>query len=379
MRTVQEVIEFVSFQMQNTNAGYKTKLLTFVRTAWDNIRTMHDWKWFYRDGFMFRVVATYSTGEVAIANGSADVTGTDTTWTSSMVGRKFRIVGDESEYTIIKFTSTTSITIDRTFTGDTVTEKGYDIYQPTYFMSGDFQRIYHIRQESSGGNLDEVSERDFYRNHPDPMAVGIPDEYFLQRVPIGGVWLTIGKLSFAASGSDSGKTIKVRGISNGAEVEESIVLAAGSAISSTNSYSHIVKISKEPTANAVTVTLPDGDGDATGDTFVISPETTDAHFWKITVWPYPQDAIDIYGNYKHNPYPVYQLDDTIPDELDMAVQYAVWSFALSEDEQSREAKDKMFEFERVVARVIGMPVKFEHVRPRLILNPKAMYDRRTYT
>lgn len=379
MRTLQEVIDFVSDQMQNTNIGYQAKLLGFVKTIWDEVRFMHDWSWNYREGFLFRTVAAYSDGTVAVTNGSVAIVGTDTTFTSSMVGRKFRVQGDTSEYVVIDYTDATNITLDRAFTGTTDSSVSYDIYQPSYYLAGDFEAIYYIYQENSGIRLKEWSERDFYTHHPTPMSKGTPELYYLQRGPIGNVWLGTGLLSFSVDGTaNTGKQVTVRGVSDNVETYEVLTLNATQAISTTNSYSYISKISKEVTTTPVTITLPDALGQASGNTFALGPETTNSDFQKITLWDYPSEAIDMRGSYKRNPYTLSQLTDTVPDILDSAIKLGTWALALNEDEQYVESTRKNLEYRQAIARAIGLPVKSSHARLRLTLPRRGIYDRRYY-
>jgi hypothetical protein len=74
----------------------------------------------------------YSTGSVAVTNGDATITGTDTSWTSSMVGQYFRVdsngIGNSSKwYKIDSFTSTTELELDTTYEEATETLLDYHI------------------------------------------------------------------------------------------------------------------------------------------------------------------------------------------------------------------------------------------------------------
>lgn len=68
----------------------------------------------------------YITGTVAVTNGSANVVGTGTTFTSGMVGKAFKISGENKFYTVATFTDATHITIN-TYTGTTGSGKSYVI------------------------------------------------------------------------------------------------------------------------------------------------------------------------------------------------------------------------------------------------------------
>lgn len=62
---------------------------------------------------------SYTTGTVAVANTTGVVTGSGTTFTSSMVGRPFKADGHTTWYRVKTFTSTTSITIEDDSDDDT--------------------------------------------------------------------------------------------------------------------------------------------------------------------------------------------------------------------------------------------------------------------
>jgi len=93
-------------------------------------------------------VADYTTGTVAITNGSSVVTGSGTTFTTAMVGRYLKTT-DGFWYKINSFTSTTVIGLDRAYGGTTITGASYtlgelsplpDAYQdlPTYYAASQF-------------------------------------------------------------------------------------------------------------------------------------------------------------------------------------------------------------------------------------------------
>lgn len=75
----------------------------------------------------------YSTGTVAITNGSVVVTGTSTVFTQSMVGRVLRIGDDGYTYKISGYTSPTSITLEEPYIGLSDSGKNYKIGESFIF------------------------------------------------------------------------------------------------------------------------------------------------------------------------------------------------------------------------------------------------------
>ena len=88
-----------------------------------------------------QVVGNYNTGTVAVTNASATVTGTSTVWTSAMVGRRFKVSGDDDVYIVDAFTSSTSITLNRAYNGATATAATYEILDDLFSMDSDFDRL----------------------------------------------------------------------------------------------------------------------------------------------------------------------------------------------------------------------------------------------
>lgn len=77
------------------------------------------------------LVAPYDTGTVAVTNGSTTVTGTGTTWTSAMTGRKFTLsIG--GPYYRFTYVSATSGTLSEAYQEDTDSESTYSIFQDEY-------------------------------------------------------------------------------------------------------------------------------------------------------------------------------------------------------------------------------------------------------
>ena len=87
--------------------------------------------------------ADYTTGTVAVTNGSATVTGSGTTFTPAMVGRWLRVPapsGDNEWYKIIGYTSSTVITLFQTYNGTTVSGASYTIGEMS-ILDENFQDI----------------------------------------------------------------------------------------------------------------------------------------------------------------------------------------------------------------------------------------------
>jgi len=73
--------------------------------------------------------ANYTTGTVAVTNGSPAVVGTGTTFTAGMVGKGFKVGNDTATYKVATFTDATHITLATNYGGTTNATATYTLYQ----------------------------------------------------------------------------------------------------------------------------------------------------------------------------------------------------------------------------------------------------------
>lgn len=74
-------------------------------------------------------VAPYTDGTVTLTSGSATVTGSGTTFTAGMVGRKFALALNAPVYRVLAYVSATQITLDRVYLEADASGATYVIYQ----------------------------------------------------------------------------------------------------------------------------------------------------------------------------------------------------------------------------------------------------------
>jgi hypothetical protein len=111
----------------------------YINARLREILDRNDWLRLIKTGII-QTIAPYVTGTVALTNGSNAVTGTGTTFTASMTGRRFRVSGRNETYTFT-YVSATSGTLDRVFEGDTDTGLGYRIFKAVYSLPADVDRV----------------------------------------------------------------------------------------------------------------------------------------------------------------------------------------------------------------------------------------------
>lgn len=144
------------------------------------ISGFHPWPFYLDEGF-FTTVAEYSTGTADITNGSAAVTGTNTTFTAAMVGRKIRFNGESAYYKILTYTSATSITLEQPYQGTTDTDATLSVYQDEYRLRADVHIPHYLRQVQQGAALTDLDPGEFDSLFPASQTKGDPHFY----VPIG--------------------------------------------------------------------------------------------------------------------------------------------------------------------------------------------------
>lgn len=105
--------------------------------AFRRIAERRPWSWLVKYG-QFLVPAAYSTGTATVTRGSAIVTGSGTSWDSTMVGRQFRIPVSTPIYTIAQVNSATELQLEMVYGGPTQSAVTYQIYQCYFTAPSDF-------------------------------------------------------------------------------------------------------------------------------------------------------------------------------------------------------------------------------------------------
>ncbi len=111
-----------------------------IQVALDQLYQFHDFPFYLQEGAI-EPVDNYSTGTVTITQGSKTLTGSGTTFTSAMVGRKFRIQNEKAYYRIASYTSATVVTLDENYQGSDQSGASYEIYQDEYRLAADVDKF----------------------------------------------------------------------------------------------------------------------------------------------------------------------------------------------------------------------------------------------
>lgn len=116
------------------DTSYRNIYGDYINTAYSQLGDEVPYLWDgMREENTITLLADYQTGTVEVTNGSTTVTGTGTTWTAAMDGRKFKVTDDDDVYTFT-YVSATSGTLDRAYLGDTDTSANYILWKEAYLL-----------------------------------------------------------------------------------------------------------------------------------------------------------------------------------------------------------------------------------------------------
>ncbi|KKL28733.1 hypothetical protein LCGC14_2372210, partial [marine sediment metagenome] len=140
-----------------------------------DILVSKDLPYLMTDG-LFPTIAIHNTGNVDVTNGSATVSGgaTSPVFTLAMVGRKFRIDGDNTTYRIKAFVSSTEITLETAYVGSTDTDASYQIHKDEYRLAPDMATHKVMRQVEDQVAMNSIEATAFDILEPSARAEGSP-------------------------------------------------------------------------------------------------------------------------------------------------------------------------------------------------------------
>lgn len=156
----------------------------WVANAFRQVAERRPWSWLQKQG-QFILPALYNTGTVSLTQGSDTVTGTGTVFTTSMVGRQFRLTNVTPIYTITDVDEVAqTLTLDLVWGADSATDSGYEIYSAYVSPPSDFNYLITVwdprynwqlhqnisqrelntwdAQRSNRGQAYLVAQRDYY-------------------------------------------------------------------------------------------------------------------------------------------------------------------------------------------------------------------------
>ena len=140
----------------------------------EEICESHNFGWLYGDS-SFITTAPYSIGTVTATAGSTTITGSGTTFTAGMVGRKITL--ENAFYEISAYVSGTEITLGTAYAGAGGAGLTYKIYQNEYSLSSDAEDVLSMYQENNPRKLTNVELSFLDAHYPQRNSYGYPSMY----------------------------------------------------------------------------------------------------------------------------------------------------------------------------------------------------------
>ena len=166
----------IRFELAKFAPGEDLQLVTqWIVSAYHRILDYREWKGLEVDTVL-NTVAVYSDGTVTVTAGSTGVTGSATTWTAAMTGRKFRVDGSNEWYTFTRTGNTTG-TLDRAYEGDDATGAAYKIFQNVYALPSAAKFIQLLDNPRLGRPMESKTQGELSDISPARIAVGEPQFY----------------------------------------------------------------------------------------------------------------------------------------------------------------------------------------------------------
>lgn len=171
--------------------------------ALERVSQFHDWPYYIQDKGVIETVAPYETGTVSVTNGSKTITGSGTTFTAAMAGRKIRVNSENAYYRIATFVSATELTLENNYLGSTASGQTYKIYKDEYRLNADVDKYKLLRQSNNGVILFDTHPTNFDSRFPMPQSYSDP----VKSIMIGT------KLDTYSTGSVSASSVTITGSS----------------------------------------------------------------------------------------------------------------------------------------------------------------------
>lgn len=138
--------EEIITRVQNNTGVDMDEVTTLVHNWIDYIQKdicqRRDWSWLKAYGYL-STEESYTTGTIAVSEGSTTVTGTDTVWTSAMAGWFIKLP-DGNWYEVDEVASGTSLTVKIAYIGDTGTGETYILIKRDYALASDFKKMLYL-------------------------------------------------------------------------------------------------------------------------------------------------------------------------------------------------------------------------------------------
>lgn len=156
-----------------------------INRSYEHLLNAHTWSFLFTEALV-KLYAPITAGTATAVNGSNNITGTGTTWTSAVVGRYIKIGSSFTFYRITGLVVLTQVlTIESTFGEANVTDGAYTIFQDVYSKPTDCGNIVSIRYDL---NIGEVTKAYVDTLDPDRESTGEPWRWYNIDDATFGIW-----------------------------------------------------------------------------------------------------------------------------------------------------------------------------------------------
>lgn len=165
--------------LQQSAPGISADLVDeFLNTRY--ARVLDHTTWLALEGTAYVETATPYQSDadtVSVTQGSANIVGSGTSWTSGLTGQRFQTVADGPIYTFT-YVDATHATLDRPYEGTTISGVGYRLFTNVYPLPDDFKAPVDVEGAEDGFPLtlltgDELSTSAGFRDVLGDPAVGV--------------------------------------------------------------------------------------------------------------------------------------------------------------------------------------------------------------
>jgi hypothetical protein len=182
-RNIQDAI-IERAKLENSES-VRTSLKEKINTVYNRVCFEEEYRWTAAE-MSIMLKKRYTTGTVTVTEGSDDITGSATSWDANIhFGWKMQIFGCNTPFKVIRVGSTTTITLDTPWTGDSDTGLSYTLYKDEYGLFPDCQSVRRVRISGISFRRQPVgcgpTEMDGYRSES-PFRAGLPRLYTTEGV-----------------------------------------------------------------------------------------------------------------------------------------------------------------------------------------------------
>lgn len=155
--------------------------IQWVNLTINDIASRYPWAFLHDRAPITTAVDTVGSSSITVAatNGLTAVSGTGTTFASTDVGRFIQFSSSRDWYKITSVESTTSLTIETGYAGDTESGMDFIIRTFMYNLPANCAKVFDVRQFRSPSKLTYIDTKLFDLLRPDQTGVGQPRSYYL--------------------------------------------------------------------------------------------------------------------------------------------------------------------------------------------------------